>query len=128
GEEMAEAALLPLAYPEAAVIEEPTLRQQTFALAAGLPERPLVLGGCCCSHVGAVEGLAARHGRLGVLWIDAHGDPNTPESSPAGNEWGMPLRMLLDSGAIDPQDVALVGARDLDPPERDFIGASGLHT
>ena len=40
----------------------------------------------------------------------------------------MPLRMLLDSGAIDPGDVALVGARDLDPPEREFIQASGLHT
>ena len=60
--------------------------------------------------------------------MDAHGDLNTPETSPSGNEWGMPLRMLLDSGAVDAQDVALVGARDLDPPEREFIHASGVHT
>ena len=60
-----------------------------------------MLGGCCCSHIGAVEGLAARHERLGVLWLDAHGDLNTPETSPSGNEWGMPLRMLIDGGAVD---------------------------
>src|SRR5918912_3063786 len=61
GETMAEAAMLPLPYPETAVIEEDSLGEQTLALATELPERPLVLGGCCCSHVGAVEGLAARH-------------------------------------------------------------------
>jgi arginase len=125
---MAEAASLELPYPEAAVVAESSLGEQTLVLASELPERPLVLGGCCCLHVGAVEGLAARHGRLAVIWVDAHGDLNTPESSPSGNEWGMPLRTLLDSGAVEPGDVALVGARDLDPPERDFIHASGLHT
>jgi arginase family enzyme len=128
GEAMAEAATLPLAYPEAAVVEEETLRDQTLALACDLPQRPLVLGGCCCSHVGTVEGLAARHGRLSVVWLDAHGDLNTPESSPSGNEWGMPLRMLIDGGAVDATDVALIGARNLDPPEDAFIAASGLHT
>jgi arginase len=76
--------------------------------------------------VGAVEGLAARHGRLGVLWLDAHGDLNTPESSPSGNEWGMPLRMIVDHGAVDPQDVVLWGARNLDPPEEEFVVASGI--
>ena len=113
--------------PEAAIVEAESLEEQTLALAADLPERPLVLGGDCCSHVGAVEGLAARHGRLSVVWFDAHGDLNTPESSPSGNQWGMPLRMLLDSGAVDAGDVALVGARNLDPPEEEFIAASGLH-
>ena len=126
GDVMVEAASLPLAYPEAGVIEEATLGEQTLALASELPERPLVLGGCCCSHVGAVEGLAARHDRLAVVWLDAHGDLNTPESSPSGNEWGMPLRMILDAGAVDPRDVALVGARNLDPPEEEFIAASGI--
>ena len=76
---------------------------QTLAVASDLPVRPLILGGCCCSHVGAVEGLAARHERLGVIWFDAHGDLNTPETSPSGNEWGMPLRMIIDGGAVDPQ-------------------------
>jgi arginase len=128
GECMAEAAFLPLPYPEAAVIDEETLTEQTLALAAALPQRPLVLGGCCCAHVGAVEGLATRHERLGVVWLDAHGDLNTPETSPSGNLWGMPLRMLLDSGTVHPGDVALVGARNLDPPEQEFISASGLRT
>jgi arginase family enzyme len=127
GEEMVEAASLPLDYPEASVVEEDSLLMQTLAVASDLPLRPLVLGGCCCSHIGAVEGLAARHDRLGVVWLDAHGDLNTPETSPSGNQWGMPLRMLIDGGAVDAQDVALVGARNLDPPEVEFIAASGIH-
>ncbi len=124
---MAEAAWLELPYPETAVIEAESLEEQNLALAADLPERPLVLGGCCCSHVGAVEGLGARQGRLSLIWLDAHGDLNTPETSPSGNPWGMPLRMLIDSGAVAADDVALVGARNLDPPEEEFIRASGLH-
>jgi len=127
GDAMIEAAWLELDYPEAGVSEEDSLQAQTLAMAADLPQRPLVLGGCCCSHVGAVEGLTARYDRLGVIWLDAHGDLNTPESSPSGNEWGMPLRMLIDRGAVDPQDVALVGARNLDPPEVEFIAATGIH-
>jgi arginase len=125
---MAEAASLPLPYPEAGVIAEDSLAAQSLALALDLPERPLVLGGCCCSHVGAVEALSARHGRIAVVWLDAHGDLNTVESSPSGNEWGMPLRMLLDSGAVQAEDVALVGARNLDPPEEEFIAAAGVGT
>ena len=127
GEVMVEAAWLELPFPEATVVEADSLEEQNLALAADLPERPLVLGGDCCSHVGAVEGLAARQGRLSLIWFDAHGDLNTPESSPSGNQWGMPLRMLLDSGAVVPADVALVGARNLDPPEEEFIRSSGLH-
>jgi arginase len=123
---MVEAASLPLPYPEAAVIEEDSLAEQTLAQALDLPERPLVLGGCCCSHIGAVEALAARYGRIAVVWLDAHGDLNTAESSPTGNEWGMPLRMLLDSGALQAEDLALVGTRNLDPPEQEFIAASGI--
>jgi arginase family enzyme len=127
GEPMAEAAFLRLPYPETDVIDEESLPEQSAALAADLPERPLVLGGCCCAHVGAVTGLAARPGgRLAVVWLDAHGDLNTPETSPSGNAWGMPLRMLLDAGAVDPTDVALVGARNLDPPEREFLATTGV--
>jgi arginase len=126
GEAMAQAASLPLPYPEAAVVEQDSLAEQSLALASELPERPLVLGGCCCSHVGAVEGLSARHERIAVVWLDAHGDLNTIESSPSGNEWGMPLRMLLDSGAAQAEDVALVGVRNLDPPEEEFIAANGV--
>jgi arginase len=126
GEAMIESAALPLDYPEVAVVEEETLAMQTLAVASDLPARPLVLGGCCCSHIGAAEGLAARHGRLGILWLDAHGDLNTPETSPSGNEWGMPLRMIIDHGAVDPADVVLWGARSLDPPEVEYIAAAGI--
>jgi arginase len=126
GEAMAEAAWLELPFPEAAVVEAESLEEQTLALAADLPERPIVLGGCCCAHVGAVEGLAARQGRLSLIWFDAHGDLNTVESSPSGNLWATPLRMLVDSEAVDAHDVALVGARNLDPPEEEFIRSSGL--
>jgi arginase len=125
---MAEAAYLELPYPETAVVDEDSLTEQNLALAAALPGKPLVLGGCCCSHVGAVEGLATRFDRLAVVWFDAHGDLNTPESSPSGNLWGMPLRMLIDSGTVHPADVVLIGARNLDPPEVEFIAASGLRT
>jgi arginase len=123
---MVEAAFLELPYPEAGVVEEDTLTEQTLAIACSLPERPLVVGGCCCAHVGAVEALATRVDRLGVIWFDAHGDLNTPESSPSGNPWGMPLRMLIDSDTVAAEDVALVGARNLDPPEEKFIAESGL--
>ena len=123
---MAEAAGLPLEYPETAVVCESTLAEQRHAVATVLPSRPLVLGGCCCAHIGAVEGLAARRGRIGVVWIDAHGDLNTPESSPSGNEWGMALRTLIDGGAVAPADVALVGSRNLDPPEDAYIAEVGL--
>ena len=127
GEAMAEAAWLEVPYPETAVIDAESLEEQSLALASDLPERPLVLGGCCCAHVGAVEGLAARQGRLSLIWLDAHGDLNTPATSPSGNQWGMPLRMLLDSGAVEAEDTALVGARNLDPPEEDFLRSSGVH-
>jgi arginase len=127
GRLMVESAALPLDFPEAVVVEEDSLHAQNLTIASGLPARPLILGGCCCSHIGAVEGLAARHERLGVIWFDAHGDLNTPESSPSGNEWGMPLRMIIDGGAVHAHDVAVIGARNLDPPEVDFIAQAGIH-
>jgi arginase family enzyme len=128
GEAMAEAAHLPFDYPEAALVAEDTLVDQNLAIAAELPDRPLVLGGCCTAHVGALEGLAARHDELALVWLDAHGDLNTPQTSPSGNTWGMPLRMVVDAGTVSVENVALVGARNLDPPEEDFIAESGLRT
>jgi arginase len=123
---MAAAASLALPYPEALVVDRETLDEQSAALARGLPVRPLVVGGCCCAHVGAIRGLAARHERLAVVWLDAHGDLNTPETSPSGNLWGMPLRMAIDEGSVAASDVALVGARDLDPPEADYVAEQGI--
>ena len=126
GEAMAEAAALALPYPETMVVGCDTLEEQTARLAAGLPERPLVLGGCCCAHTGAIRGLASRVDRLAVVWLDAHGDLNTPETSPSGNEWGMPLRAALDEGSVRPVDVALVGARNLDPSELAYVSKRGI--
>jgi arginase len=126
GEAIEQAALLPLDYPETSVVDEETLELQTLALAADLPDRPLVLGGCCCTHVGAVEGLAARHARLALVWFDAHGDLNTPATSPTGNLWGMPLRMILDGGAVEPERTALIGARNLDPPEEEYLARTPI--
>ncbi len=91
-----------------------------------LAARPIAVGGCCCTHVGAAMGVARRVDRLGLVWIDAHGDLNTPETSPSGNRWGMPFRMLLDAGIVAAEDAALVGARSLDPPETEFMADSGI--
>ena len=126
GEGMAEAARIPLPYPEVAVVERDTLDEQTAAVADALPSRPIVLGGCCCAHVGGASGVARRVDRLAVVWIDAHGDLNTPETSPSGNLWGMPFRMLLDGGVVAAEDAALVGARNLDPPEVEFVERNGI--
>jgi len=128
GDAMAEAAWLELPYPEAGVVEAASLAEQTLMVAAELPDRPLLLGGCCCAHMGAIERLASGDETLAVVWIDAHGDLNTPASSPSGDAWGMPLRSLLDDGAIEATNVALVGARNLDPAEAEFIASSGIKT
>jgi arginase len=123
---MAEGARVALPYPEVAVVERDTLSEQTEAIAEALAARPIAAGGCCCTHVGAATGVARRVERLAVIWIDAHGDLNTPETSPSGNLWGMPFRMLLDGGVVAPADAALVGARNLDPPEVAFMEQVGI--
>lgn len=123
---MAEGARVAFPYPEVAVVERETLDEQNEAVAESLAIRPIAVGGCCCTHVGAARGLARRVDRLAVVWIDAHGDLNTPETSPSGNQWGMPFRMILDSGDVRADDAALIGARSLDPPEVEFMTANGI--
>ena len=104
---------------------------------------PLVIGGDHSIAMGTVSGAAAhldRNGeKLGLIWFDAHGDMNTPDSSPTGNIHGMPLAHLLGYGdpdlckimgmhpAVAPENVALIGIRDIDSVERDFINDSGIH-
>ena len=96
---------------------------------------PLVLGGDHSIAIGTLGGLATRSGAPGaVIWIDAHGDLNTPDTSPSGNVHGMPLAVALGLGgqrfgraaALDPARTSLVGIRSLDPGERDLIRAQGL--
>ncbi len=108
----------------------------------GLKHFPLVLGGDHSIAVGTVSGIAAfahsQGKKLGLLWIDAHGDINTPETSPTGNIHGMPLAALLGFGApeltsvggptpkVDPANVALVGIRSLDAGEKKRLKETGV--
>jgi arginase len=99
---------------------------------------PLVLGGDHSVALGTLGGLAKYRGAGGVLWIDAHGDLNTPESSPTGNVHGMPLAAamgLTDARfeseswllpAVQPDRVALVGLRSLDVREQERIRELGI--
>jgi arginase len=100
---------------------------------------PIVLGGDHSVAIGTLGGLARATGHPGgVLWIDAHGDMNTPETSPSGNVHGMPLaaalgltdgRFASDAWtlpAVEPQRVALVGLRAVDARERDRIRQLGV--
>ena len=94
---------------------------------------PLVLGGDHSVALGTLGGLARAHGPGGVLWLDAHGDLNRPETSPTGNVHGMPLAAAMGLGgpefesdvyplpAVDPERVALVGVRSLDPGEQELL-------
>jgi arginase len=104
---------------------------------------PLVLGGDHSIAVGSCSGVSnffrADSKRVGYLWLDAHGDMNTPESSPSGNIHGMPLAAIIGYGPpelvemfgykpkVEPRNVCLVGVRDLDPKERRLIKESGVH-
>jgi len=99
---------------------------------------PIVLGGDHSIALGTLGGLASVFGPGGVLWLDAHGDLNTPATSPTGNVHGMPLGAALgrdlESFASDawplpavlPEHVVLVGVRSLDDGERAFVRESGL--
>ncbi|TAK02293.1 MAG: hypothetical protein EPO36_02575 [Chloroflexota bacterium] len=106
-------------------------------LAAGHDARLLVLGGDCTSHAGALAGLRrARPGaRFGIAWFDAHGDFNTPDTTPSGNVWGMPFAMIVGHGApdllaasdaptVDAGDAALLGGQVLDETESRILAAS----
>jgi arginase len=99
---------------------------------------PLVLGGDHSVAVGTIGGLASLHGLGGVLWFDAHTDLNTPSTTPSGNVHGMPLAAALGRAgagfesnswplpALAPEHVALVGARSIDPGEREAIKEIGV--
>lgn len=95
----------------------------------------VTVGGDCGVELAPVSAAIDRYGeRLALVWFDAHGDLNTPASSPSGAFHGMILRALTGEGhdelvpsrAISPGRVVLAGARDLDPGERDFIAANAL--
>jgi arginase len=103
---------------------------------------PLVLGGDHSAAVGTIAGVSRHHRRrkerIGVIWMDAHADMNTPETSPSGNVHGMPLACCIGRGPeplsniygyspkVDPRNVVLVGIRDLDQLEQQHVRESGV--
>jgi arginase len=99
---------------------------------------PLVLGGDHSLSLGSIRG-AAKHKKIGVIWVDAHADFNTPETTPSGNIHGMPLAALAGLGdkslvqlwdehtpVVDPARIAIIGARDLDPGEKVNLKDAGV--
>ena len=104
---------------------------------------PMILGGDHSIAAGSVAGVSSffrkQSKRIGLIWLDAHGDANTPESSPSGNVHGMPLAAIMGYGAaelaelckfkpkIEPQNIAMVGIRNLDARERQLVKKAGVH-
>jgi len=103
---------------------------------------PIILGGDHSIAIGSVAGLASfyrkRDSRVGVIWFDAHGDMNTPETSPSGNIHGMPFAAILGHGMqelthisgfapkVSPEDCVLIGARSVDREEAVALKESGI--
>ena len=103
---------------------------------------PLVVGGDHSIAVGTVAAISSYHHRrnqrIGLIWFDAHGDMNTPDTSPSGNIHGMPCAAILGRGApelvglgdivpmVDPRNAVIVGVRDLDQYEREEIKSTGV--
>lgn len=112
----------------------------TEALGRGL--RPLILGGDHALSIGTVAALADHYGkdgeRVGLIWVDAHTDMNTPETTPSGNIHGMVLSILTGTGpkslleiggqtpSVLPENVTVLGARDIDPPEKERVRETGI--
>lgn len=108
----------------------------------GQSKAPLVLGGDHSVAIGTVAGVSdffrARDQKIGLIWIDAHADMNTPETSPSGNVHGMPLACCIGLGPaeltqlfgyapkVDPANVALVGLRNVDQSEGGQVRGSGI--
>lgn len=94
---------------------------------------PLILGGDHSIAIGSLAGISKHYENLGVIWYDAHGDLNSGETSPSGNIHGMPLAASLGIGdekltnlygyqpKIKPENIVIIGARDLDPPEKKLV-------
>ncbi|MEY3284323.1 MAG: hypothetical protein RIR86_2336 [Acidobacteriota bacterium] len=126
--------------PEITLACQTLAAQVQSALEAGAV--PIVLGGDHSIAIGTVSGLASfyrqKNQRVGVIWFDAHGDMNTPETSPSGNIHGMPFAVILGNGApeltgiagfspkVHPEDCVLIGARSVDTEEARLMRASGV--
>lgn len=99
---------------------------------------PLVLGGDHSIAIGSLAGIAKHYENLGVIWYDAHGDLNSADTSPSENIHGMPLAVSLGIGnekltnilgyqpKIKPENIVIIGARSLDPGEKELIKERGI--
>lgn len=99
---------------------------------------PLVLGGDHSIAIGTLSGISERHENLGVIWYDAHADMNTSDTSPSGNIHGMPLAASFGHGhekltnirgyspKVKPENIVIIGARSVDPGERQLIKDHGI--
>ncbi|MBI3650786.1 MAG: arginase [Acidobacteria bacterium] len=103
---------------------------------------PVILGGDHSIAIGSVAGVASyyqkQNQKIGIVWLDAHTDVNTPDSTPSGNIHGMPLAALLGRGAKEltevagfapkvlPENTVIIGARSIDPPERELLKALNI--
>jgi arginase len=103
---------------------------------------PVILGGDHSIAIGSVAGVSSHYRkqgkRVGIIWLDAHTDSNTPETSPSGNIHGMPLAALLGYGARElthvagfapkvlPENTVIIGARSVDPGERELLRRLGI--
>jgi len=121
--------------PEIAAATEELAAMTEAALEEGA--LPVILGGDHSIAIGSVAGLASfhrkRHEKVGIIWLDAHTDTNTPETTPSGNIHGMPLAALLGHGAKElthiagfapkvlPENTVIIGARSIDPGERELL-------
>lgn len=100
---------------------------------------PLILGGDHSIAIGSLAGISKHYDNLGLIWYDAHGDLNSAETSPSGNIHGMPLAASLGIGheklthlfgyspKINPDNIVVIGARSLDPGERELIRNKGIN-
>ena len=150
GHEVTDLGNLPMLLADGGIgVEEAKYLDQIVATAAdvrqavrGVVDRehlPLILGGDHSVSLGSVSGAAAGR-QIGLIWLDAHGDFNTPSTTPSGNVHGMVLAALAGIGdpalaqrgpsgdpGVKSDHVALVGVRELDPGERDLLRSSAVH-
>lgn len=150
GHEVLDAGNIATVESEARKIKDPKLKYldevllvckrlaQSVTKSISAEEFPLVLGGDHSIALGTWAGLAAVKKNEGLIWIDAHGDFNTADTSPSGNIHGMPLAALVGFGddrlvnlggvkpKVNPKHVVLMGIRDLDPEEKKLIAQSGI--
>lgn len=111
---------------------------QAVAASAGRGARPVVVSGDCTTSLGTMAGLQQAGIDPGIVWLDAHGDVQTPETTTSGYLGGMPLRLLagyrpeliatrLSLRPVPEERIVLAGTRDLDPPEVEYLAGSRIH-